>query len=68
MVVFTDMPHFTGPLDKKKTYTGRYRGMLFPDILRMSGITDCNCLPGKELANSLPDKLKSMVYNASLPV
>jgi hypothetical protein len=28
----------------------------------MSGITDCNCLSGKELTNSLPDKLKSMVY------
>jgi hypothetical protein len=27
------------------------------------GITDYNCLSGKELANSLPDKLKSMVYN-----
>jgi hypothetical protein len=31
---------------------------LFPDILRMSGITDCTCLSGKELANSLPDKYK----------
>jgi hypothetical protein len=34
----------------------------------MSGITDCNCLSDKELANSLSDKLKSMVYNRTLQI
>jgi succinate dehydrogenase/fumarate reductase flavoprotein subunit len=28
----------------------------------MSGITGCNCLSGNELTNSLPDRLKSVVY------
>jgi hypothetical protein len=35
---------------------------LFPDNLKLSGNSDYNCLSGKELANSLPDKLKSMEY------
>jgi hypothetical protein len=30
--------------------------------LKLSENSDYNCLSGKELANSLPDKLKSMEY------
>jgi hypothetical protein len=37
---------------------------LFPDNLKLSGNSGCNCLSGKELANSLPDKPKSIVYKA----
>jgi hypothetical protein len=36
---------------------------LFSDNLKLSENSDYNCLSGKELANSLPDKLKSMEYN-----
>jgi hypothetical protein len=35
---------------------------LFSDNLELSENSDYNCLSGKELANSLPDKLKSMEY------
>jgi hypothetical protein len=32
--------------------------------LKLSENSGYNCLSGKELANSLPDKLKSMEYNS----
>jgi hypothetical protein len=41
-------------------------GDLFFDNLKLSENSDYNCLSGKELANSLPDKLKSMEYNIGI--
>jgi hypothetical protein len=42
--------------------------VLFSDNLKLSENSDYNCLSGKELANSLPDKLKSMEYINGGPV
>jgi hypothetical protein len=63
---FLNPPLYCADFLKKVYIIFSFWGIVFPDNLKLSGNSGYNCLSGKELADSLPDKPKSMEYITDL--